>query len=49
MPNCGDCPCSEFSNSSVDRSKDIPSGATDKLRGAFQVNVMIKRTVREPL
>lgn len=47
MPNCGDVLCSELGNSSVDRSKDILCGTTDKVRGRSQADVVIKRTVRE--
>jgi len=46
MANRGNCLRSELGNSSVDRSKDILGGATHKLRGRFEADVVIKRTVR---
>ena len=48
MPNCGNCLRSELGNSDVNRGKDIARGAMDKLRGRFQVDVVMKRTAREP-
>jgi len=47
MPNRGDGLRSEFSNSGVDRGKDIPRGAIDKLRRGFHADVARKRTVHE--
>ena len=47
MANCGYGPRSEPINRSIDRSKDIHCGAADKLRGLFQADPVVGRTVRE--
>ena len=47
MPNCGNCLRSELGNGDVNRGKDVACGAMDKLRGHFQVDVVMKRTARE--
>jgi len=46
MPNCGNCLRSELGNGGVNRGKDFARGATDKLRGRFQADVVTKRTAR---
>ena len=47
MPNCGNVTRFELGNGVVNRSKDIPRGATNKLRGRFQADVVMKRTACE--
>ena len=48
MPHYGDGLCSVLGNGSVDRGEDIPRGTAHKLRGRFQANEGIERTVLEP-
>jgi len=47
MANYGDGLRSEPSNGSIYRSKDFLCGAADKLKGLFQADAVVGRTVRE--
>jgi len=47
MSNCGNCLRSKLGNGGVNRSKDIPRGTTNNLRGRLQADVVMKRTARE--